>query len=250
MRFQSDLAAFGSILQIVSIDVCVNWWSNREDDNMAPFAGKNTACLQSHEQVLEDATTSTVVQRESMGDVTVNSRPTFCLVYATRCSQMLRPRFSQVDLMDQSGLDSAPVGPSISPCFIGSDSVVPTTVGRLSLGIHMKDAYLVLHKQMMPIASPHTQRFLTDTAHESGNPAFAKSNHPNLTIQAPIREIKPRIVPHQKKVTELSFSKPSPRRRRYRTARSGRPQTAARTTGLVDEPSRTISLCKIMGATV
>jgi hypothetical protein len=99
---------------------------------------------------------------------------------------------------------------------------------------------------MMPIASPCTQRFLTNVAHQSGNSALTKSNHPNLTIQAPTQEIKPRIVPHQKKFTELNFSKSSPKCHTSRTAQSRRPKTAARS----EEPSRTISLLKIMAATV
>jgi hypothetical protein len=159
---------------------------------------------------------------------------------------MRRPHFSQVDLMGQSGFASSLDGTTISPCFIGSAMVVPTAVGRLSLGINSNDTYLVLHKSMMPIASPCTQRFLTNVAHESANSALAKSNHPNLTIQAPTQEIKPRIIPHQKKFTELNFSKPSLKSRAPRTVRSRRPKKAAR----AEETSRTISLLKIMAATV
>jgi hypothetical protein len=102
---------------------------------------------------------------------------------------------SRVNVLWQSGLFTRPQDPTILPALLGSDYMIPTRVGRFSQEVNYNDSFMILHKNMTPIASPKVQRFLEDAAHESANPGLQNSSHPVIQLRIPCREIKPRIIP-------------------------------------------------------
>lgn len=116
---------------------------------------------------------------------------------------MRSPRLSTVDLFEQSGLDSPR---SVAPSLLGTKKMLPTQVGRLSHRLSANDTHIILHKDMEPVASPDTQRFLVETARTSENSSLMKSQHPVLQLQFPGREIRPRYTQLQEPVPQSPMS--------------------------------------------
>jgi hypothetical protein len=102
---------------------------------------------------------------------------------------------SRVNLLNQSGLLSSSAMVPRACRLLGREGFVAHHDGRLSRNVCRNDAYMILHKNLDPIASPTTQRFLQDATRDLGNSQFENSKHPTLQFQIPQREIKPRIVP-------------------------------------------------------
>jgi hypothetical protein len=122
--------------------------------------------------------------------------------------------------LEQSGLFSADADAAIEPHYLGSAKSVPSPVGRLNVGLNWADTHLVLHKGLKPVGSPRTQRFLTETAQHSENTLLDLTYHPVLRIQTPTKEVRPRVVPPQRRLNEIAVSS-----RRHRGSRGSQRQT-------------------------
>jgi hypothetical protein len=133
---------------------------------------------------------------------------------------------ARVNLLNQSGLMCSSGPPSRGYRAMGSDGYIARHDDRLTRELCWNDSYIILHKNMDPIASPPTQRFLQSATRDLGNSRFEKSHHPILQIQIPQREIKPRIVPTYR----VGLARPPSVMRKKRPS--------GRTTPNVDDPRR------------
>lgn len=109
-------------------------------------------------------------------------------------SSMVERKMPRVDMLSQSGLvfngrQSIPVN------LLGSDSEVPTCVGRLNIKLDWNNTHYILHQGLDPIATPDTQRFLENTARHVYNTNFDNKTHPQLKFAIPRRTAKKKVIP-------------------------------------------------------